>query len=142
MIAPYSGESIRIPEAPARLQSNFAMLWKLAAAAVVVVAGVWGVNHQSAVTPAHKTASVPAAVVASVPATVPSSAEPIKANPAESATTPAQKQVASLSLVGNTLDLSDADLEQLVADLDGIETLPAAEPQSVTAALDDSGLDQ
>jgi hypothetical protein len=28
--------------------------------------------------------------------------------------------------------LSDADLEQLVADLDGMETLPSEEPQAIT----------
>lgn len=48
-------------------------------------------------------------------------------------------QVASLSLVGSTSDLSDAQLEQLVAELDGIETLPSAEPQSITIIDEDFG---
>jgi hypothetical protein len=53
-----------------------------------------------------------------------------------------ETQVASLSLVGSTQDLSDADLEQLVSDLDGLDALPAAEPQSVTPAVEDIGNDQ
>ena len=43
----------------------------------------------------------------------------------------------SLSLVGSTVELSDSDLEKLVAELDGMETLPSAEPQSITITDED-----
>ena len=59
-----------------------------------------------------------------------------------SGTVTGETQVASLSLVGSTQDLSDADLEQLVSDLDGLDALPAAEPQSVTPSVEDIGNDQ
>src|SRR3954462_1441635 len=44
-IAPYAGSSILVGQAPARRQRNFGVVWKLATATVVVVAGMWGVNH-------------------------------------------------------------------------------------------------
>jgi hypothetical protein len=47
-----------------------------------------------------------------------------------------------LSLVGGTDDLSDADLEKLVSDIETIDAIPAAEPQSVTATVDDMGINQ
>ena len=50
-----------------------------------------------------------------------------------------ETQVADLSLMGSTADLSDADLEKLVAELDGMETLPAAEPQTITITDEDIG---
>jgi hypothetical protein len=53
-----------------------------------------------------------------------------------------ETQVASLSLVGSTSDLSDADLELLVAELDAMESLPAEEPQSFTNTVEDIGSDE
>ena len=46
-------------------------------------------------------------------------------------------QVASLSLLGSTTDISDSDLEQLVAELDAIDAIPADEPTPVTITVDD-----
>lgn len=45
-------------------------------------------------------------------------------------------QVASLSLVGGTQDLSESELESLLSELEGIESLPSAEPQSVTHSVE------
>lgn len=142
MIGPYTGSSIRIVETPARRQRSFGLVWKLAAAAVVVLAGAWGLTHESATKGNRQTAALPPAVIASAPATVIAPAAPVNSASNESAPTSAEQQVASLSLVGNTQDLSDADLEQLLVDLDGIETLPSAEPPSVTPSLDEGGTDQ
>ena len=76
--------------------------------------------------------SVPAVTVTPAPATV----ESAKA-PTQVAAKPMETQVASLSFVGGTQDLSEAELETLLAELDGMETIPAAEPQSVTLSVED-----
>jgi flagellar hook assembly protein FlgD len=59
------------------------------------------------------------------------------ASDAPAASAAQESQVAALSLVGSTVELSDADLEKLVAELDGMETLPSAEPQSITITDED-----
>ena len=51
-------------------------------------------------------------------------------------TSAAETQVASLSFVGGTQDLSEAELETLLAELDTMEGMPAAEPQPVITTIE------
>lgn len=103
---------------------------RLAMAAALIAIGGWALsgNLQDNATEAVQSASTTAAPIVSDPVIA------AETKPAESVIAPAatEIQVATLSLVGSTADLSDSDLEQLVADLDGLETLPSAEPQSIT----------
>ncbi len=48
----------------------------------------------------------------------------------------AEAQVASLSFVGGTQDLTDAELETLLSEMDTMEGMPAAEPQSVNTTIE------
>jgi predicted anti-sigma-YlaC factor YlaD len=48
----------------------------------------------------------------------------------------AQVEARSLSLVGGVQDLTDADIEELLADIDGVEAIPSAEPGPITLALE------
>jgi hypothetical protein len=111
---------------------------RIAAAAVFIAAGGWALST-STFWPASKAGGGERVVaVAPVAATEPSA---VVTQPA--ATRPgAGTEVASLSLVGGTDDLSDADLEKLVSDIETIDAIPAAEPQSVTATVDDMGINQ
>ena len=79
------------------------------------------------------TSSVPAVTVDPAQTTVESAANA----PVQVAVKPIETQVASLSFVGGTQDLSEAEIETLLAELDGMETIPAAEPQSVTLSVED-----
>jgi anti-sigma factor RsiW len=139
-IAPYSGRDVTVRQIPAQKSPALGLLWKLAAAVTIATAAVFGLTRSSD-TPAPQTVAVTAvpSTVAIAPAVV--EAPDVAAPDAEN-TTPVEKQVASLSLVGNLNELSDSEIEELLTDLDGIETLPSAEPTSVTSTLDDSGLDQ
>ena len=110
--------------------------WLMAAAAAIVAIGGFAIANRPATNGA-----APAVAVVAPSAEV---AAPVESKSAASVSTeavekPAPKEidVASLSLVGSTDDLSDADLESLVAALDGIESVPAAEPGSVTTTVDD-----
>ena len=107
---------------------------RIAAAAVLIAAGGWIVSSTTSDTaaPARQTANATPATTA-VPENSPNRAAstPPPASPTNPSTV-RETPVASLSLVGSTADLSDADLEQLVADLDGMETLPSEEPQAIT----------
>ena len=128
--------------APVRSRStgfSIRRTWALAAAAAFVAIGGWAITSRTSDTPA------PAVAVAGPPAATTAAT----VSPAAPAATVPEKtianvenaskevQVASLSLVGSTDDLSDSDLETLVAALDGIETVPSAEPGSVTTTVDD-----
>jgi len=125
--------------APLRARSTgFPMrrTWALAAAAALVAIGGWAITTRTIDTSAPQVAAtvpVTAATTASVPTTV----APVTTTVAKSENTTKEVQVASLSLVGSTDDLSDSDLESLVAALDGIEAVPSAEPGSVTTTVDD-----
>ena len=101
-------------------------LWRVAAAAVVVTAG--GVMLSSRDKEPAPVASVPS-VATPAPAVTPS---PDASSGAAQQAAPREVELAALSLVGSTADLTDADLEQLVSDLEGIDALPAAEPSSVS----------
>lgn len=111
--------------------------WLLAAAAAVVVVGGW-LYTRSDIT--DSSTFVPTVAVSSEPKTTTSENTPPVNTPDAKATTPEpakEIEIASLSLVSGTDDLSDADLEQLVSELDAIEAVPAEEPSSVTTTVDD-----
>jgi len=131
-IPAYPGASV--PAQPARVSifSRFGALTMTAAAALIAFGG-WAISTGSRpdVAPA-RSASTAAPVVSTAPDIVPSA-------PQMPAPAVRETEVADLSLVGNTADLTDADLEKLVAELDGMETLPAAEPQSITITDEDIG---
>jgi anti-sigma factor RsiW len=139
-IAPYGGS-----EAAKNVQpkpSAYQWAWKLAAGAAIVALVIFGVARNMVNAPGKSvavTAALPA--VASQPAVVETPAPGSSVTPTNDAVT-TEREVASLYLVGNIQDLSDSEIAQLLTDLDGIETLPAAEPQSVTSSLDDAGAEQ
>ena len=122
---------------PARTGSR--RTWALAAAAVIVAIGGWAISTRQV------TSDAPGVAVATPAPTIETSAPPTTPAPATVATVPAQKaaasskevELASLSLVGSTQDLTDEDLESLVAALDGIDGVPSAEPGSVTTTVED-----
>ena len=138
----YAGSDVRVPATRERTVGS--RMWKFAAAIVLVAAGGWLALEQRtdvttdvpqvatssqaapASTPVNETAN-PSVAVAS-PETTPSPS---------SSDSNREVQVATLSLVGSTADISDADLEQLVADLDAIDSMPADEPSPVTITVDD-----
>jgi len=131
--------SVAIPAyAPLRPRSTgFPMrrTWALAAAAAFVAIGGWAITSRTIDTSAPQVAAT-LPVTAPSTASVPTTAAPVT-TVAKSENTTKEVQVASLSLVGSTDDLSDSDLESLVAALDGIEAVPSAEPGSVTTTVDD-----
>jgi hypothetical protein len=136
----YAGVEVSAPSRT-HVRPSFRNIALIAASAVVAFTG-WSLTRSSdftrSVLSPSAVASAPAAVVASPTAAVTS---PAVSKPATELVK-GETQVASLSLVGSTQDLSDADLEQLVSDLDGLDALPAAEPQSVTPSVEDIGNDQ
>lgn len=70
-----------------------------------------------------------AATVAESPASVTKDVQPLVKSTVES-------QVASLSFVGGTQDLTESELETLLSELDTIEGMPAAEPLSVITTIE------
>jgi hypothetical protein len=111
--------------------------WLMAATAAIVAIGGFAILNR----PAMNSAAPAVAVVTptTTPAT-PGESKVATTTPSPAATeksAPKEVDVASLSLVGSTDDLSDADLDSLVAALDGIESVPSAEPGSVTTTVDD-----
>jgi len=126
---------------PYSVRSGSRKVWALAAAATIVAIAGWGISTRSV------TSDAPAvAAVASAPATPVETASPAIA-PNTVAAAPSQNvdestdevEVASLSLLGSTQDLTDEDLETLVAALDGIDGVPSAEPNSVTTIVEGMG---
>ena len=142
-IPPYGGS--RVPVPASRDHRTDSRLWQFAAAAVLVIAGAWIVStgrndatrdlpRAAATSPAvEKTETPRDASPSSVD--VPSGPS-VAASPGVTAQKPAEVQVASLSLVEGMSDISDSDLEQLVADLDAIDAIPADEPTPVTIVDD------
>lgn len=115
---------------------------RIAAVAVLIAAGglVWSITSRDGVEPVTRTAVNTADRDASV--APPRTAGATSTESAPGANASSETQVASLSLVGSTSDLSDADIELLVAELDEIEPLPAEEPQSFTNTVEDLGSDE
>ena len=148
VLPPYGGKAVfaNRPIAPARKSG---LRYSLLAAAAVVLVALGGLSIANRQSPSDETsavavASTPSVSVASsnpqtaVGSVAPAPAPSVEKQPTRVATTTApERQVASLSLVGGTQDLSEAQLETLLAELDGMESIPAAEPQSVTLSVED-----
>ena len=144
-IPPYGGSRVILPAAREQHGAG-SRLWKFAAAAVLVVAGGWivstGRNDGGSDLP-RAAATLPAAEQVESPRDASPSTVGIASEPSISASSnvatekPVEVQVASLSLVEGMSDISDSDLEQLVADLDAIDAIPADEPTPVTITVDD-----
>jgi hypothetical protein len=114
--------------------------WALAAAAAFVAIGGWAITNRTTDTSAPAVAVNPpatATTTSNVPTTATQIVTGAEKTVAKVENAARETQAASLSLVGSTDDLSDSDLETLVAALDGIETVPSAEPGSVTTTVDD-----
>lgn len=138
----YHAQAATLPAA--RESTVFSRTWKVAAAIVLVVTGGWIALEQRA----NSTSGGPQ--VATSPEVAPASS-PVRESPPSTVAAPSPEtapvstgagsnrevQVASLSLVGSTADISDADLEQLVAQLDAIDSMPAGEPPPVTITVED-----
>jgi anti-sigma factor RsiW len=138
----YGGAAVAIPSRPS-IRAGLRNIALIAASAVVAFTG-WSIarpgdDARAVVSPAA-VASAPVAPAPS-PATSVATTSPGVSTPATEIVQ-GETQVASLSLVGSIQDLSDADLEQLVSDLEGLDALPSAEPQSVTLSVEDIGADQ
>jgi len=141
-IPAYRGAAISTP-ARGFVRNNLRSIGLIAAGALIAFTG-WSVtrptldDHRAAPSVAV-TAPSPTESPVTPPAVAPSTQ-----TVAKSGTEPTNEitQVASLSLLGSTQDLSDADIEQLTSDLDQLDALPSAEPQSVTLSVEDIGTDQ
>jgi anti-sigma factor RsiW len=138
-IPAYRGAAI---SAPGRgfIRTNLRNIGLVAAGALIAFTG-WSVSR-STLDDGRAAPSV--AIAPSPPASLVTPAAPSTQTVAKSGNEATQEvtQVASLSLLGSTQDLSDADLEQLTSDLDQLDALPSAEPQSVTLSVEDIGTDQ
>ena len=133
----YGGVAVSAPSRT-HVRSRFRNIALIAASAVVAFAG-WSLTRSSD----YARSELSPSSVATAPAAASPSASVEATSPTVSnSAVKGETQVASLSLVGSTQDLSDADLEQLMSDLDGLDVLPAAEPQSVTPSVEDIGNDQ
>ena len=146
-IPPYAGAATMARTAASR---DGRSMWRLSlmAAAALVVFAIGGLSIRGGedkvpdAAPHRDVASAPAnALAPDVGAedstTLPASPA-MTAAPAASSRAPVvgERLVASLSLVGGTQDLSEAQLESLLSDLEGMESLPSEEPQSVTHSVE------
>ncbi len=146
-IPPYAGAATMARTAASRDGRSMWRLSLMAAAALAVFAigglSITGGEDKSPdAGPQRTVASAPANTLApdvgagastAVPASPTMTAAPAASPPALMV---GERQVASLSLVGGTQDLSEAELEALLSGLDRIETLPSAEPHSVTYSVE------
>ena len=141
-IGNYGGASVmsHAPERHTPRRSWSYGLMATLAAVIFVVGGVVISNRgdvQSTTTVASQPATTTSVVASSQPATVPtSSAAEVTKEVQPSVISAAETQVASLSFVGGTQDLSEAELETLLAELDTMEGMPAAEPQPVITTIE------
>lgn len=138
----YGGAEVTIPAV--RNHTAISRMWKFAAAIVFVAAGGWLALEQrgAATSDVPQVATAPQAAPESSPIREPLpsvvAAPSPETTPPRNASDPNREvQVASLSLVGSTADISDADLEHLVAQLDAIDAMPAHEPSPVTITVED-----
>lgn len=138
-IAPYPAvNAVPSPTRKPTVFGNGAML-RIAMAAAFVAIGGWLLSNRNVreSTAVRQTATAESGVTAEVNNAPLSTTAPAAASAEPTTSAPKETQVASLSLVGSTAELTDADLEKLVAELDGIESLPSAEPQSITLTDED-----
>lgn len=147
-LPPYGGAAV-MHNVPAKAERKTSWRFAVLAATAAVVVAIGGVTVNSfrnsndpaptkAVASRTSSSAAPSTVTAAT--VVPALSAPdqsVAKEPARVAVTPVQKPVASLSFVGGTQDLSDSQLETLLAELDGMDSIPAAEPQSVTLSVED-----
>ena len=140
-IPAYGGAEVTVPAV--RERTPISRLWKFAAAIVLAATGGWLALEQrgAATSEVPQVATAPQAEPKSFPIGEPSPSTVAAGSPerTSSRNAPEPKRevhVASLSLVGSTADISDADLEQLVAQLDAIDSMPDDEPSPVTITVE------
>lgn len=111
------------------------IFWKLAAAAAIVTAGtlVFNGGSRDSKPAASSVASRPSPATATATATPDVDA---KAATDVAAGSIAAPENASLSLVTGVQDLTDEEIERLLAELDGIDGIPSADPQPVPLSLE------
>jgi anti-sigma factor RsiW len=134
-----------VASVPARVRRPSSMLWKLTAVAALLVTGSLTFATARKQSPAAPAASRSVAAAASSPqlavpvtqsvAVVPSTSDRVVAN-----SNTVAGSSAGLSLTGGVQDLSDDQLESLVNGLDNVEALPSGEPEPMTIAVDEGGL--
>jgi Putative zinc-finger len=151
LLPPYGGAAVvrHLPVEPVRKSAWRHSLLAVSAAAVLVIGGLTFSSLKNQTDRSGSSVAASATSPAAGPAPEASANSPATERviaPARSTTTknePArsiaagENQVASLSLVGGTQDLSETELETLLAELDGMDSMPAAEPQSVTLTVED-----
>ena len=119
--------SVHVPAQARRAPSRFQFaLVGLAAAAAIIAAGSLAVDRNEVT----RLASTRVAVTDS-----PSPVAPQMSTPAEPAVV--QGGEPSLALVAEVEGLTDAELETLIAEVDGMDGMPSVEPQSIPLSLDD-----
>jgi anti-sigma factor RsiW len=141
-IRPYGGVDA-IPQVPARQAPGRLRSYTLMATLAVLAFAFGGalLTNRSKVASAPVASRVavsePTAVASesTIPATAASPASAVKNN--GSAAPSREVQVAALSFVGGTQDLSESELETLLSEIEGMESIPSAEPQSVTPSIED-----
>ncbi len=130
------------PRIPAHIQPErtrvsrhgaFSIEMKLVAAAVIIVTGALLLDRSEPVTTGSPDR---VATVSTSQPGAPSTAQ--KGAVATNAPTAAQQKTesTSLSLVSGVQDLSDQELETLIAELDQIESIPSAEPEIEPLTID------
>jgi anti-sigma factor RsiW len=113
-------------EAPAR-RSSMAPVLRVAAAVVVLVLGGLVANDVRARNDAPAVTTV-------------AQSQPARESVAITETVPAiEPAAASLSLVAGVQDLTDAQIETLLSELNELETLPSTEPEQAVIPIDVSG---
>lgn len=137
--------------APGRQPAGMSMIWKLAAALALIVAGTLTFSKSrepvsSGSTVAKIATVVPATSAVSevpAPAVTPESQpkEVAIANPVAGAASRRVVSTSGLSLTGGVQDLTDTQLEALLEEVDNVEGLPTAEPEAISVSVDgDEGL--
>ena len=122
VVGPTSGESDRSSRFRVR-----PVFLQLVVAAAIVIAGALVFNGD------ERNSEIAAARVAVSPSSATVTATPGVAAESSAGSSP---EKASLSLVAGVQELSDEEIETLLGDLEGIESIPAAEPQAVPLTLD------
>jgi hypothetical protein len=144
-IPPYANAAA-MSHADARKSARpVARTWKFAAAALLISAGGWALSNTSVIS--RENESRAAASVAAVASTPSAEVAGRVATPDQAAAKPevpapmtaAPTEVAALSIVGGVPDLTDDQLEELIQDLDAIESVPSGDPAPVTLSVDDMG---
>ncbi len=121
------------PERDQRRASGFfsrIVAWKVVAAMAVIAIAGWGIGDLSRDRDVQTLASAPQ------PARVAVSPQPTTTNDAGTGA-PAVIAQTGLSLVAGVQELTDDDIEVLLAELDGLEAVPSVDPEALTLSPDE-----